>query len=613
MQQYSSLSEQNSQIDTTQTLLTTIQQLRAELWLEGGLNQLQSHLNDCLLSACSTLPQPRSSEAEIFQILVNEISHALNSSKLAFTQCAVGIALFQPQETTGKIFYVPPSTSRRAQLPHLEAISKKGKKLHLKLNEVIDLEDLQHLENQETPSAWQLANDSCGITAWLIVATAPLRLDSELSKAAEVELRSQFIARAVKYCSVALAKLRQVQSWQQKSQYLGSSNRELERTNQLKNQFLANTSHEIRTPLSSIIGFTHLLLAQGYDPGKERHQEYLNIIQSSSKHLLALINDILDLSKIEANQMDVQWEIVNVSTLCRNVLALVKEKAANKGLKLLLDLDPEVTTIVADPLRLKQMLLNLLFNALKFTTTGTVGLQVVAKGSFLHFTIWDTGTGISQADQTQLFQPYFQIANPTVNRNEGTGLGLAVTRKLAEVHGGCIEVESKVNYGSRFTIVLPLNPVGELTGIEGDIASAPVSEPLDIAPSCFLEILLVENDLNNAKLMQIYLEKLGYQVTVANNAAEMWEALKNINPAVILMDVNLPDAHGLNLVQQLRENQPYRMTPVIAQTGMAMKGDREICLASGVNDYISKPIDLPLLASLVAKYSKFPIATEDKI
>ncbi|OUL34309.1 hybrid histidine kinase/response regulator HrmK [Nostoc sp. 106C] len=597
MQQYSSLPEQNSQIDATQTLLTTIQQLRAELWLESSLNQLQSHLNDCLLSACTTLPQQRSTEADIFQILVNDLNHALNSTQVA-------IALFQPQEITGKVCYLSPSPSRRSQLLHLEAISKKGRKLHLRLNEPIELEDLQHLENQETPSAWQLSDDYGGIIAWLIIARIPIRSDCDSFPALKAQLGSQLVARAVKYCNVVLAQLRQIQSWQQKTQYLGSSNRELERTNQLKNQFLANTSHEIRTPLSSIIGFTHLLLAQGYDPTKERHQEYLNIIQSSGKHLLALINDILDLSKIEANQLEVQWEIVDVPALCRNVLALVKEKAANKGLKLLLNLDTDVTTLVADSLRLKQMLLNLLFNALKFTTTGTVGLQVVAKGSFVHFTVWDTGTGISKADQTQLFQPYFQIANSTVSRNEGTGLGLVVTRKLAEVHGGCVEVESEVDCGSRFTIILPLNPVGELEGIEGEVVDSSSSLPLPNAPSSFVEILLVENDLNNAKLMQIYLEKLGYQVTWAKNAAEMWEALENIHPAVVLMDVNLPDDNGLNLVRQLRENQQYRMTPVIAQTAMAMKGDRETCLAAGVNDYISKPIDLPLLASLVAKYSK---------
>ncbi len=175
---------------------------------------------------------------------------------------------------------------------------------------------------------------------------------------------------------------------------------------------MANTSHEIRTPLSSIIGFTHLLLAQGYDSTRERHQEYLNIIQSSGKHLLALINDILDLSKIEANQLEVQWETVNVPALCRNVLALVKEKAGNKGLKLLLDIDPNVTTLVADPLRLKQMLLNLLFNALKFTTTGTVGLKVLKKGVFVHFTVWDTGAGISQKIRRNCFNPISKLPTP---------------------------------------------------------------------------------------------------------------------------------------------------------------------------------------------------------
>ncbi|BAY08455.1 nSTAND1 domain-containing NTPase [Calothrix sp. NIES-2098] len=233
--------------------------------------------------------------------------------------------------------------------------------------------------------------------------------------------------------------------------------------NQLANQFLA-MSHGIRTPLSSIIGFTHLLLAQGYDPNRERHQEYLNIIQSSGKHLLKLINDILDISKIESNQLEMQWETVNVPALCNNVLALVKEKAANKGLKLLLDLDPNVTTIVADPLRLKQMLLNLLFNALKFTTIGTVGLKVFIKGIFVHFTVWDTGTGISKEDQTKLFQPYFQITQSADNHQEITALELVVTQKLAEVHGGCVQVESEVERGSSFTIILPLTPMGKQPG-----------------------------------------------------------------------------------------------------------------------------------------------------
>ncbi|WGV27673.1 hybrid histidine kinase/response regulator HrmK [Halotia branconii] len=589
MQQYSSLPEQNSQIDITPTPLIKIQQLRTELWLERSLNRLQNRLNDCLLGAGDTgLQVKKATETEIFQIVVQELDIALNNSKVA-------IALFQPEKTVAQVCCVSRSPSLAEVMP------KKAKQLPLRLQELIELKDLQQLENQQPPSAWRLTDAAGGVIGWIIVTTISPSSDCKTVTALETQLRSQLITKSVQHCINAITQLRQIQYWQQQSEQLDKFNQQLERTNQLKNQFLANTSHEIRTPLSSIIGFTQLLLAQGYEPSRERHQEYLNIIQSSGKHLLALINDILDLSKIEANQLEVQWEIVNVPDLCRNVLALVKEKAANKGLKLCLEIDSDITTLVADSLRLKQMLLNLLFNALKFTSTGTVGLQVINKGLFVHFRVWDTGIGISQEDQKQLFKPYFQIANSVANRSEGTGLGLVVTQKLAEIHNGYVEVESEVNHGSRFTIILPLTPFKEVVKNEIKIV-----EIVDKITSYSLKILLVEDDLPNGQLMQSYLNKLGYQVTWVNNAVEMWQALTQINPAVILMDVKLSDENGLNLVQQLRENQQYYQIPVIAQTAMAMKGDRETCLGAGVNDYISKPIDLPLLASLVAKYSQLP-------
>ncbi|MBE9208112.1 response regulator [Nostoc sp. LEGE 06077] len=591
MQQYSSLPEQNSQVDATPTLLATIQQLRAELWLERSLNKLQSRLNDYLLSAFASTVQIETTEAHIFQTVVDELDIALNNSRVA-------IALSQPQTKFAQVCYVSASPS-----PVLEVMSEKGKKLRLKLAQIIEIEDLQHLANQQPPSAWPLASDS-GIIGWLIIAKAP----RELLTASQIQLKPQLFIRVTQQFAEALAQIKQIQSWQQRSQNMGSSNQELERTNQLKNQFLANTSHEIRTPLSSIIGFTHLLLAQGYEPTKERHQEYLNIIQSSGKHLLALINDILDLSKIEANQLEVQQEEVNVPELCRNVLALVKEKAANKGLKLHIELDPTVKILVADPLRLKQMLLNLLFNAVKFTCTGEVGLQVVPQGEFVSFTVWDTGIGISKIDQAQLFQPYFQIANSVTNRDEGTGLGLVVTKKLAEIHGGSVEVESDVNCGSRFTIILPVRPVTEVEeNRQAQLDAEDISgvSP-DVAPSSNFSILLVEDDLPNGKLMQTYLERLGYQVTWIKNATEMKVILSQQKPGLILIDIQLPDENGLSVVQQLRQQPEYRMIPVIAQTARAMKGDRETCLASGVNEYISKPLDLPLLAALVAKYIKLP-------
>ncbi|MCF4969448.1 hybrid histidine kinase/response regulator HrmK [Nostoc sp. CMAA1605] len=587
MQQYSSLPEHNSQVDAT------IPQLRAELWLESRLNQLQARLNDCLLAIVKGVSTSNNPAAEIWQIMVDEIGAALNSG-------GVTVAVCQPQDTVGKVYYIfcPPSVKSRPSVAKLTL--KNGKQLDLELEAAIPLSDLQDLTTQQPPQAWKLSDEAVGLLGWLVIGTSKPNAQAKVLTDA---LTLRFIEKAVQQCIQAWVHCQHLQSLQERSQHSHDLNQELQRTNQLKNQFLANTSHEIRTPLSSIIGFTHLLLAQGYDPTRERHREYLNIIQSSGKHLLALINDILDLSKIEANQLEVQWEKVDVPELCRNILTLVKEKAGNKGVKLTLEIDPQVTTLVADPLRLKQMLLNLLFNAVKFTSKGTVGLKVIQQDSLVHFTVWDTGTGISPEHLSLLFQPYFQIPNSSPGQYEGTGLGLAVTQKLAAIHQGYIEVESEINSGSRFTITLPLKPQGSVLPPEIQQEESPASlQPLPVIPSTCRDILLLENDLPNGQMMQIHLTKLDYQVTWVKNEQEMWDALNHKQPAVILMDIRLPDSNGLELIQHLRTNPKYQQIPVIAQTAMAMKGDREICLSAGFNEYISKPIDLSLLADLVAKY-----------
>lgn len=600
MQQYSSLPEQNSQVDATRALLTTIEQLRAELSLERSLNQLQRRLNECLIFISTSGENPQVLEAKIFQTAIDELKSVLNVSQVA-------LALTQPEEAVAKICYITPSSLLSEQhSPSVGLVLKTGERLQLSLEASISIENLQDLERQLPACAFGMVTSSDQVLGWVILVDDPNKASCKSDEAC-IRLHKQFILRAVEQCLAALAQLHQVQSLQLKSRHLEGFNQELERTNQLKNQFLATTSHEIRTPLSSILGFTHLLLVQGFDPNRERHQEYLNIIQSSGKHLLALINDILDLSKIEANQMDVQWETVNLPALCRTVFALVKEKAANKGLQLRLELDPNVGDGFADSLRLKQMLLNLLFNALKFTSTGTVGLKVQLQDKFVHFIVWDTGTGIPREHQGELFQPYSQIANVLVSRDEGTGLGLAVTRKLAELHGGYVEVESEVDKGSRFTLVLPVDPLTNVFGerhteelIENDNNYIPATYPL-VSPSPSPSILLVEDDCPNAQLMQIYLAKLGYRVTWVKSASQMWDSLRQLHPTVILMDIYLPDGNGLQIIKQLREDKRYQTITVIAQTAMAMKGDREICMASGFNDYISKPIDLPLLAKLVSK------------
>lgn len=613
MQQSSSLPEQNSQMDGTPKLLPTIQTLRDSLWLEKSLNQLQMRLSTYLFSCTDITSQVISTEIDILQTIVNEIADNLNAN-LAVSMCVVvAIVQCQPQEIVGKICYVSNSLTPETQISAVR--SQPGKRLGLELEAAITVEDLQEMERQKPANAWRLADDSQGMMAWLIMATPNLNSNGVSHQQLLTPLRSQFMQAAVQYCNVALAQLRQIQFWQQRCQQLANFNQELERTNQLKNQFLANTSHEIRTPLSSIIGFTHLLLAQGYEPEKQRHQEYLQIIQSSGKHLLELINDILDLSKIEANQLEVQWEVIDLHTLCSNVLALVKEKAANKGLKLRLQIDEDVTNLVADPLRLKQMLLNLLFNAVKFTNSGSVGLRVTKQDLFLRFTVWDTGIGISAENQSLLFRPYSQITNSSSKNNEGTGLGLVVTQKLAQIHGGYLELESEVNQGSHFTVVLPLKPTGKVLQAIEKKAEADFefnqqvnnsSYPLSSASnsiSSAQEILLVEDDLANSELIRIYLGRLGYQVTCVQNDQQMWINLTQTKPAVILMDINLSDSNGLTLVEQLRKHPQYQDIPIIAQTAMAMKGDRETCLAAGVDDYISKPIDLQILGNMVLKYS----------
>lgn len=612
MQQHSSVPERNSEVDTTfrKTANTPealqIRQLHAELWLERCLNQLQRRIDDCLVCALTTQKTDRESEAEIFQTVVKELSVALTTGSVAIVLADTAASDCSPvSEPAFQICYVAATQQARTETTNLNAvILATGKSLSLKLAEVITLKDLQQLQSQKPQSAWSVHDDQ-GVMCWLIAATPP---SSDLESLDA--LKSQLMERSLTATVLALADLRRIQAAFLKCQQLEVRNRELLRTNRLKSEFLANTSHEIRTPLSSILGFTHLLQAQGYSPDNLRHHEYLNIILSSGQHLLALINDILDLSKIEANQIEVQWEAVDVPVLCRSVMALVKEKASDKGLALHLDLDPHATTIVADSLRLKQMLFNLLANALKFTSQGAVGLQVKHKGVFLHFTVWDTGIGISQEEQTQLFQPYFQIANVVAGRQEGTGLGLALTQKLAELHGGRVEVKSEINHGSQFTVVLPytraglggrsrgaLSGAGEEVGV--DSSTLPERHP----PLATAPIMLVEDNLHNAKLITTYLKKLGYQAIWVKNAAQMWQALVGPQPALILMDVHLPDVDGLTLVQQLQAHEQYRTIPVIAQTAMAMKGDRETCLAAGAIDYISKPIDLKSLAQLLSKYS----------
>lgn len=562
--------------------------LAAEFWIERFLNRLATGFNHGLSQAIPIL------EASLWQRLADELSQALGDT--------IAIALPTPDPNQFEVqhsAFVPNPVS------------------YLEPGSVITQSKLKHLQAQGWQSAWRI-DDASNSIAWLIAVPSSLTISGEFEETYFVQLRSTLVRRAITQSVQAVRQARSMQQLQQQCQQLSDRNRELTQTSQLKNEFLANTSHEIRTPLTSILGFTHLLREQGYDFDSVRHHEYLKIILSSGQHLLALINDILDLSKIEANQLDLQQEAIDVPQLCQMVLKLVQEKANDKGLSLRLAIPEPLPMLIADPLRLKQMLFNLLSNALKFTAHGAVGLDVRALNHEIQFAVWDTGKGISHEQQSLLFKPYAQLPNV---EGEGTGLGLFLTQKLVELHGGWVTMQSESNQGSRFTIGLPL--IKEATKerfVTDPIAPPAISSATNLARTFSLpvpsikknylpkasrphNILLVEDNAHNARLMITCLGKLGYEVTWAKDSAEMWHALKQPFPALILMDIHLPGADGLTLTRQLQANDQYRQIPVIVQTAMAMKGDRERCLEAGAIDYLSKPIDLATLAQMVAKYS----------
>lgn len=252
---------------------------------------------------------------------------------------------------------------------------------------------------------------------------------------------------------------RDVTEIRQQWQMLQAQNRQLAEINRLKEEFIATTSHELRTPLTAILGFSSVLLEETFGSLNQKQKDYIDRIHNSGEHLLDLINDILDLSRIEADRLELEPQLIFLNDICENVISLLQERALHQGLKLEVDVEPGLEYMVADPRRLKQMLLNLLTNAVKFTTQGAVGLKIYhcVNTEHIKFEVWDTGIGISGSDRQRIFSPFSQIDSSLSRKYQGTGLGLAITRKLAELHGGSIELESTPGQGSRFTISLPLN------------------------------------------------------------------------------------------------------------------------------------------------------------
>jgi PAS domain S-box-containing protein len=392
---------------------------------------------------------------------------------------------------------------------------------------------------------------------------------------------------------------------------LNHTNIELESANRAKDEFLANMSHELRTPLNSIIGLSESLLEQRRGSLNDTQEKSLQTIESSGRHLLELITDILDLSKIEAGKFEYRPQLILVEDLCRSSLAFINSQAVKKSIKVTYQNETSISSLSADPRRLKQILINLLTNAVKFTPeNGQVTLQVQTdpEQDRIQFSVIDTGIGIVPEDLQRLFQPFVQLDSTLSRQYDGTGLGLTLVQKLTDLHGGSVEVESEVGKGSRFTIHLPIGlettEQSESAELDGALSG---DTPGEKGIASFREtparatILIAEDNAANILTLGDYLESHGYEIVIAHDGIEAIEKAESINPNIILMDIQMPVMNGLEAMAHLRMNPRFASTPIIALTALAMPGDRERCLKAGATEYMSKPVGLKLLAGTIAK------------
>jgi PAS domain S-box-containing protein len=390
---------------------------------------------------------------------------------------------------------------------------------------------------------------------------------------------------------------------------LHEANLELERANHAKDEFLATMSHELRTPLNSILGLSETLLEERRGALNEHQKKSLRIVETSGHHLLELINDILDLSKIEAGKLDYFPQSVSVDDVCKSSLTFVNSQATQKNIAVTYKNQAALARITADARRLKQILVNLLVNAVKFTPeNGHVSLQVTTnmEQTRIQFAVIDDGLGIAPENLQKMFQPFVQLDSSLSRQYEGTGLGLALVQRLTDLHGGSVHVESEVGKGSCFTINLncqqDISTDAGTSSSTSDLSAAPAPEEPGASQQGSAPrgvILLVEDNLANILTIGEYLESYKFNVIVAQNGLEALAKAEECRPDLILMDIQLPAMSGLDAIAQLRARPRFVSTPIIALTALAMPGDRERCLQVGANEYMSKPVSLRMLVTTI--------------
>ena len=386
-------------------------------------------------------------------------------------------------------------------------------------------------------------------------------------------------------------------------------NEELRTASQYKSEFLAKMSHELRTPLNSIVGYSELLLQGLYGSLNEKQADRLRKILRNGHNLLALINDILDLSKIEAGRLELTPEHVTFQSLLNEVLVSVEPQAQEKGLSLATEIAPDARPIFADPLRIRQVLTNLLSNAVKFTPEGTVALRIhnvdvmngrsaqfdlptqgwLSDGQWVLISVSDTGIGIAPEHHASIFDEFQQVDDTSTRQFSGTGLGLAITKRLVEMHGGHIWLQSDVGKGSTFFVALPASQTAA-----ADAAGAAVPA----RPGKGAHILVIDDSQEAADILSTYLQEAGYRVSQASDGKTGLRLARELQPDVITTDILMPGMNGWEVIEHLREDPLTASTPIVI---VSIIDQRPMSLASGLLAHISKPVRRDVLLNVIER------------
>jgi PAS domain S-box-containing protein len=374
-----------------------------------------------------------------------------------------------------------------------------------------------------------------------------------------------------------------------------------ESANRAKSKFLANMSHELRTPLNAIIGFSEILTDHLFGDLNERQGKYVDNILVSGRHLLRLINDILDLSKVEAGRITLEPAQFDVGDALRDVHVIVKTLAIRKGIALTFDIAPGLPDVTADLPKFKQVMYNLLSNAIKFTrpggavtTTASIADQDATTGPFLRVSVRDTGIGIKAADQARIFGEFEQVDSPYGREQEGTGLGLALTRQLVVLHGGRIWVDSDEEKGSTFTFVIPVKTDARREPVVTAAEPAPAVAQLSARPI----ILVAEDDPNASELLTQYITGAGYVVRHAFDGEQALSMAREIRPVAITLDIILPKKDGWKVLSELKSHPDTRAIPVVI---VSITDDRQLGFSLGATDFLLKPVNKEGLSDVLER------------